>query len=98
MTVAAKVLIDINEGAHVSGCERLHIGHTQVAFALARLRCRCLASTTDFRLELPEAIMQQLHKEAMVMSKIRHLNVSRRVWCSAMLPMLTVPHWLPMFN
>ncbi|KAI7841688.1 hypothetical protein COHA_004555 [Chlorella ohadii] len=29
----------------------------------------------DFQLELPEPIMQQLYKEAVLMSKIRHLNV-----------------------
>ncbi|PRW45342.1 Serine threonine- kinase CTR1 [Chlorella sorokiniana] len=29
----------------------------------------------DFQLELPEPVMQQLYKEAVVMSKLRHLNV-----------------------
>lgn len=40
--------------------------------------CPLPSHAADFQLELPEPIMQALYKEAMLMSKIRHLNVRGR--------------------
>lgn len=44
--------------------------------AVVNCRLQPPLGCTDFQLELPEPIMQQLYKEAVLMSKIRHLNVS----------------------